>query len=169
MVFLGSMIKTERMVKACVGRVSKSDSAWVDETYNSLGVNVGGILVVNPVKHNKTLFLLSKATCLHLHVVLEGNLSLLVADNGECELATRDLIDILDPPAMALNGVCRKADQLSSTLREFGLELRKRAQLGRAYWGVVFGMREQDDPAVTDELVEVDGAVCGFCVKVWGN
>lgn len=30
-------------------------------------------------------------------------------------------------------------------------------------------MREEDDPFVSDELVEVDGAVCGVCLEIGGD
>jgi hypothetical protein len=52
MVFFGSMMKTERMVNACVGRISMSNLTGMGETYDSLGVDIGGILVIDPVRHN---------------------------------------------------------------------------------------------------------------------
>jgi hypothetical protein len=40
---------------------------------------------------------------------------------------------------------------------------------GCADWSVVFWMGEKDDPVVTDELVEVDGAVGSLSLEVGGN
>ena len=41
---------------------------------------------------------------------------------------------------MAFDGVGRQANQLDSTLGEFGLEFRECAQLGGADGGVILGM-----------------------------
>ena len=106
---------------------------------------------------------------LHSHVVGEGDLALLVADDGEAQVAAGDLVDVLDPAAMALNGVGTQADELDAALGELGLELGKGTELGRAHGRVVLGVREQDDPLVTDELVEVDGAVGRLGLEVRGS
>src|ERR1700735_5374546 len=65
-VFLGSMTKTDRMVKA-LGSVSKI-APWVSAraAYDALLVDVGGVLVVE-------------------HVVQVGHLALLVGDDGEAD------------------------------------------------------------------------------------
>jgi len=55
-----------------------NDENGSDSERNALGVDIGGVLVVK-------------------HVVEVSNLSLLVANDWESELAARDLIDILDP------------------------------------------------------------------------
>ena len=62
-----------------------------------------------------------------------------------------------------------EGDQLDAALGELGLELGKGAELGRAHGRVVLGVREQDDPLVADELVEVDGAVGRVGLEVRGN
>jgi len=103
------------------------------------------------------------------HVICQRDLSLLVSDDWERELAARDLINVLDPSSMALNGVCGQTDQLGTALGEFWLKLGESTELGCADWSVIFWVREEDDPAVADEVVEVDWAIGGFGVKVWGN
>jgi len=67
-----------------------------------------------------------------VHVIFQRNLSLLVSNDGELERRLRDLIDVLDPAAVAVNGVCAESDELDAALCEFGLELGKCAEFGRA-------------------------------------
>lgn len=94
---------------------------------------------------------------------------MLVTNDWEAQLAARDLIDILDPSSVRLDSVCRKTDQLNATLGELGLELCKGSELGGADGSVIFRVGEEDDPVVTDELVEVDGASGGLGLEVGGN
>jgi len=63
----------------CLLRVDDEDGA--DGESNALGVNIGGILLVD-------------------HVIGKSDLTALVTNDGESQLATRDLIDILDPSSM---------------------------------------------------------------------
>ena len=100
------------------------------------------------------------------HVVPIGHLPLLVADDGEAQTGAGDFVNVFDPARVRVDGVGTQADQLDVALREFGLELREGAQLGRADRGVVFRVREEDDPGVADEFVEVDGAVGGVGLEI---
>ena len=104
-----------------------------------------------------------------LHVIEVGNLPLLVGNDGELDVAARDLGNVLDPAVVAVDGVGREADHLDAALGELGLELGEGAELGGAHGGVVLGVGEEDDPAVVDELVEVDGAVRGVGLEVGGR
>ena len=70
---------------------------------------------------------------------------------------------------MATQGVGRQADQLGTALGELGLELGKGAEFGGADRGVILGVGEEDDPFVTDKVVEVDGAIGGLGLEVGGN
>ena len=70
---------------------------------------------------------------------------------------------------MASQGVGRETNQLGTTLGELGLKLGEGAELGGADRGVVLGVGEEDDPVVTDELMEVDRAVGGVGLEVGGN
>jgi hypothetical protein len=117
------------------------------QAYNSLGVDVGGILVVQ-------------------HVIGERNLALLVGDDGERELAARNLVNVLDPSSVALDSVCRETNQLNTAFGELGLQLGKGAELGGADGSVVLRVGEEHNPAVADELVEVNGAVGGFGLEI---
>jgi hypothetical protein len=103
------------------------------------------------------------------HVVEVCNFALFVTNDREVQVAAGDLIDILDPSSMRLNGVGRQADQLDAALGELGLELGKGAQLGGADRGLVLGVGEEDNPPVTDELMEVDGAVGCLGLEVGRN
>ena len=105
----------------------------------------------------------------HSHVVRVGDLPLLVADDGKAQLAAGNLVDVLDPAAMALDGVGGETDELHAALGEFGLELGEGAQLGRADWRVVLGVGEEDNPLVADELVEINGAIGRLGLEVGGN
>jgi len=92
------------------------------------------------------------------HVVGESDLALLVTNDGELEAGAADLVDVLDPTTVAVNGVGGETDELDTTLGEFGLELGEGAELSGADGSVVLRVREQNHPLVSNELVEVDGA-----------
>jgi hypothetical protein len=100
------------------------------------------------------------------HVIEIRNLSLLVANDREAQLAARDLVDVLDPSSVGLDGVGRETNQLYAALGELGLKLCKGTQLGSADRGVVFRVGEQDNPVVANELMEVNGALSGLSLEV---
>lgn len=104
-----------------------------------------------------------------LHVIGVCDLALLVTNDWEAQLAARDLIDVLDPSSVRLNGVGRETDQLDATLGELWLELCEGAELGGADWSVVLWVREENNPLVADELVEVNWALSGLGLEVGGN
>lgn len=62
------------------------DENGADGQSHALGVDVGGVLVVD-------------------HVVLVGDLALGVGDDGEGELGAGDLVDVLDPGVVRLGAV----------------------------------------------------------------
>jgi len=129
---------------------------WVDDEdradgeSNALLVDVGDVLVVK-------------------HVVEVCYLALLVSNDWESELGAGDLIDILDPSSVAINGVGRQANELDTTFGELWLKLGKGTKLGGADWSVILWVREENNPLVTDELVEIDRSVGGLSLEVWGN
>ena len=131
-----------------LGGVDDEDGA--DSQSHTLGVDVGGVLVVN-------------------HVVQVGDLALGVGDDGELQLGARDLINVLDPAVVRLNAVGAQADELDTTGSELGLELGESTELGGANGGEVIGVGEEDGPLVADELVEVDGTVGGLSMEVRGS
>lgn len=88
------------------GLLGVNDEHASDGERDSLLVDVRGILVVQ-------------------HVIGVCDLPLLVANDGKPQVGVGELIDILDPPAVRLNGVCGKTNQLDATLGELRLELRE--------------------------------------------
>jgi len=103
------------------------------------------------------------------HVIEISDLALLVGNDGELDERTGDILDVLDPALVAVEGVGRKADQLDAALGELGGQAGHLAELGRADGSVVLGVREEDDPAVTNELVEVNRPLGGLGLEVWGD
>ena len=69
------------------GLLRVNDENRADCESNALGVHVGSILVVE-------------------HVIEQSDLSLLISNDGETQVTSADLIDVLDPSTMALNSVC---------------------------------------------------------------
>ena len=100
------------------------------------------------------------------HIIQIRHLPLLVADNGETETGAGDFVNVFDPAGVRIDGVGAQADQLDVALGEFGLEFGEGAQLGGADRGVIFRVREEDDPGIADEFVEVDGAVGGVGLEI---
>lgn len=79
---------------------------WVDNKdrtdgeSDSLGVNIGGVLVINPAGIRFSFLSLLNVWPISLgnkHVVGVRNLPLLVSNNREFEVTSRDLVDVLDP------------------------------------------------------------------------
>jgi len=77
---------------------------------HTLGVNVGGILVID-------------------HVVEVCHFARLVGDDGERQRASGHLIDILDPFLMRVQGVGTQSNELDSSFLEFRLEFGEGAEL----------------------------------------
>jgi len=105
----------------------------------------------------------------HAHVVEVGDLALLVSDNGELDVGSGDIGNVLDPALVAADGVGREAEELDAALVELGLETGHLAELGSAHGGVVLGVGEEDDPVVADVLVQVNGAGGGIGLEVGGD
>ena len=71
------------------------------------------------------------------HVVGVRDLAVLVSNDGEVERGLGDLINVLDPLAVGLDGVGGETNQLDIALGELGLELGEGTELGRADGGEV--------------------------------
>jgi len=93
----------------------------------------------------------------------------MVSDNGKLQIRLRDLVDVLDPFVVAFQIIRAQPDHLDASFFELATQLCKGAQLGRAHGRKVCWVAEQDRPGIVDELVEVDVAVGGFCLEVWGH
>lgn len=105
----------------------------------------------------------------NIHVVEEGNLALLVGNNGELDVGSGDIGNVLDPALVAADGVGRETEELDATLVELGLETSHLAELGGADGGVILGVGEEDDPVVADVLVQVNGTIGGISLEVGGD
>lgn len=105
------------------------------------------------------------------HIVLEGNLTRRVGDDGVVDLGTlrSDLLDVLDPLLVVLDVVSRQANELGVQLGELGLELSEGTQLGGADRSEVGRVGEKHGPlVVVEELVEVDLTLGGRGGEVGG-
>lgn len=88
--------------------VNEEDGA--DGEGNALLVDVGGVLVVDPGIPMLASTLTYSRGVLDLHVVGEGDLALLVANDGEADIAAGDLSNVLDPAVVGLDGVGGEAN-----------------------------------------------------------
>lgn len=66
---------------------------------------------------------------------------------------------------MALNGICRKTNELCAPLSELGLQLRESTKLSSADGRVVFWVGEEDDPFIANELYSTISSRHGACSK----
>src|SRR5256885_2171699 len=80
---------------------------------NSLAVNIGGILVVD-------------------HVVQVSDLSGFVGDDGERKVGFGDIVDVLDPFLVRVEGVGTQTNELDTALGEFRLEFGESTELSSA-------------------------------------
>ena len=131
------------------GLLGVDDEDGSDGEGNSLGVHVGGILVVD-------------------HVVQKRDLSSGVGNDGESELGVVDLINVLDPGLVRRGVVGRETNELDASLGELGLELGESSELGGADGSEIIGVREENSPVVANEVVELDGTVGGVGLEVGG-
>lgn len=79
---------------------------WCIQTYDALGVNIGRVLVVKP-GWNCQLGKAREGQHGRAHVVEVGYLAVFVTDDRELQIAPRNLVDVLDPSRVAVDGVCR--------------------------------------------------------------
>jgi hypothetical protein len=84
----------------------------------TLLVNVGDVLVVK-------------------HVVEVGNLAVVVGNDGEGEVGVVDLVDVLDPVVVRVDGVGTQSDELDAKGSKLRLELGESTELGGADGGEV--------------------------------
>lgn len=126
---------------------------WIDDEdtadceCNALGVDIGGVLVINPGQVSVSSA--SANLSANSHVVEKRNLSLLVANDWELQAGATDLVNVLDPASMALNCVCAQADELDTTLGELWLKFGKGAEFCRATTGVSFSCSSSRWQALT--------------------
>lgn len=84
-------------------------------------------------------------------------------------MAARNLIDILNPALMATACVGGQTDQLNTSFGELRLELGEGTELSGADWGEILRVREENNPAITNELMEVDGTFGSLGLEVRGD
>lgn len=149
MVFLGSMMKTERMVNA-IPLLSTLVASW----WSILAI----LSVVSQMSRNLS----------YSHVVCQRDLTVLVANDGELQLTAGDFVNVLDPTIVGVDGVGGETDELGTTTGELRLQLGESTELSCTDRGVILWVREEDDPVVADELVEVDRALSGLGLEVRG-
>jgi len=145
------------------GRIRNSqadDLLGVDDEHrsngegNTLGIDIGGVLMVQ-------------------HVVQGGDLTFLVGDDGVVDTGWADLgaerLDILDPSVVLLEAIGRETDELHATISKVLGTTSDFTKLGGADGGKVIGMGEEDSPRVTDPFVELDWAGSGLSLEIRGD
>lgn len=70
---------------------------------------------------------------------------------------------------MAVDGVGTQAQELDAAFGELGLKASHLTQFSGADGSVVLGVGEENDPVVTNVLVQVDGTLCSVGLEVGGN
>ena len=78
------------------------------------------------------------------------------------------LFDVHSPLAVAADRVHAQSDDSAVTFLKFRLQRGHVAEFRGAHRGKVFGMREQDRPAVADPFMEVDGSLRSFRGEIGG-
>lgn len=63
----------------------------------------------------------------------------------------------------------QQANELDASSVELRFEFGESTELGGADWGIVLWVREEDDPVVADEFVEVDWALGGLGLEIRSN
>jgi hypothetical protein len=76
-------------------------------------------------------------------------------------------ISLIDPPWLSM--VLADKPINLTPLSELWLKLCESTELSRADWSVIFWVREENNPFVVNEFVEVDGAICGLILEVGRN
>ena len=70
---------------------------------------------------------------------------------------------------MTLNSVGRQANQLDTSSGELWLEFCESTKFCCADWSVIFWMREENNPVVANEFMEIDGTGGSLSFEVWCN
>jgi len=70
---------------------------------------------------------------------------------------------------VAFKSIGRQSNQLSAALGELRLKLCESAKLCCADRRIILWVGEQYNPAITDEVVEVDWAIGGISIEIWSN
>jgi len=92
-----------------------------------------------------------------------------VADERVIDLVATDVLNVLFPFAVALDGVDGEPDDLSATLCKLLFEPGDGSEFGGANGSEIFGVREENGVAVSNPFMKVDRALSGFSVEIGGN
>ena len=132
-VFFGSMMNTERMVKAM-----PLESTLVVSWWSSLVPRSGAFPEKRRIPNS--------------HIICVGNLPFLVPNDGKLQVTARDLVNVLNPAFMAVNSVRGETDELCAALGKLRLELCEGTEFGSTDGSVVFRVGEENHPFVTNKL-----------------
>ena len=103
------------------------------------------------------------------HAVEGAHFPIWVCDHGEVNLVALGLLDVLLPPLMGFKGVHRQADDFDASFVELRFNFSNIPELGGADWCKIFGMREEDAPAVAQPFMKLDLPKGGVCFEVGGD
>ena len=81
---------------------------------------------------------------------------------------TLGLSNVCSPFGVIAYGIDAEADDFAGALGKFRLELGHVAEFGGADGGKIFGMREEDGPAIANPFVKMDRALGGFSGEIGG-
>lgn len=70
---------------------------------------------------------------------------------------------------MAVDGVGAQAQELYAAFGELGFKAGHFTQFSGADGGIILRVGEENDPVVTNVLMQVDGTLCGVGLEVGGN
>ncbi len=102
------------------------------------------------------------------HVVQFGDFLVFVRQNRVVHAARLGFVDVADPAFVGFSTIDGERDRLYIALVELRFQLSHHPQLSGANGGVVSRVGEQNHPAITGPLVEIDGSFRGVLGEI-GN
>ena len=103
------------------------------------------------------------------HAIELANFPLGVRNHREVNIVALSLLDVLLPPQVGVCGVNGQTDDFDASLVELRFNLSYIPELGCADWCKIFGMREEDAPAVPQPVMKLDPPRRRVCLEVRGD
>ena len=100
------------------------------------------------------------------HVVEHGDVALGVSDDREVHRARLSFVDVTNPALMGCERVDTDGDALDVAFIELGLQASGSSEFGCADRCEIRRMREENSPAGSQPLVEIDGTLRRLCCEI---